>query len=137
MQGLGILELVGVLCVGIVVILGLLVFLFIASRLLKRRTPPAGTYDSPHFDSGGSIGGMKGGRAYDSPDVDSGATFGDDSDRRSYDDPDIGSGASIGGGPRVGDRPGSSRRRTVSSQPKKDGGRIDHPDIDSGGSFGG
>ena len=117
MEVLSILELFGTLCVGIVIILGLLVFLFIASRLLKRRTPPAGTYDSPDFDSGGSIGGMRGGRAYD--------------------DPDIGSGASIGGGPSVGDRPGASQRRKVSSPPKKDGGRIDHPDIDSGGSFGG
>jgi len=151
------------LCFGFLLILALIVLFFVMRWLSQRREAPAGTYDSPDIDSGSSIGGMRGGRAHDSPDFDSGATIGGDRERRGYDSPEIESGASIGGGPSVGERPGSARSagraRTVSDewevgevgeeiQPeekkprkpyrvRKTGKRVDSPDIESGGSFGG
>ncbi len=139
-------ELVGTLCLGAILLVGALIVFLILRYLAGRKDKPAGTYDSPKYDSGGSIGGMNGGRAYDDPKIDSGATIGGQVERRSYDHPDVGSGGSIGGGPRVGDSP----RRTASGgtwestqqdeggyTTRKDNDRTDSPDIKSGGSFGG
>jgi len=153
---------VGTLCLGVLLI-GAVILLFIVVRWLNsRREPPAGTYDSEKYDSGGSIGGMRGGRAYDREKIDSGATFGGDRERRAYDSEKVDSGASIGRGPSVGKKPGRARApvrsRTVSDgwetsevgketpseerprksyRTRKTGKRVDSPDIESGGSFGG
>jgi len=143
-------ETLGTLCLGVILVLGLLIAWAVLQRLMGRREAPPGTYDDKKIDSGGSIGGMRGGRSYDRPDIDSGGTIGGQRERRAHDHPDIDSGGSIGGGPSVGKRP-RSRQPTESaggwdvgdtgsqqpSQPRKDEGRVDHPDIKSGGSFGG
>jgi hypothetical protein len=143
----------GTLCFGALI---LLVFLFMVAviRRFEKREKPPGSYKSPDYHSGGSIGGMRGGRAHDSPDFDSGATIGGNPKRRAHDHPDIDSGASIGGGPSVGESPRSKPSESTdggwqlggsSSSDKaprpyetsKDRGRTDTPDIESGGSFGG
>jgi hypothetical protein len=145
-------ESIASLCLGAILIIGLLIAWAVISRLMGTGTKdaPAGTYDRKDIQSGGSIGGMRGGRAYDSPDFDSGGTIGGNRERRAYDHPDVDSGGSIGGGPSAGQRPGSSRRdennvgwevggdsyEEPSATPKDDG-RVDHPNIKSGGSFGG
>ena len=152
---IGVLELLGTVCLGLFLVLGMVVLLFLLRALSRRRERPPGTYDHPDYDSGGSIGGMRGGRAYDHPDFDSGATIGGDRDRRAHDDPETRSGASIGGGPSVGESPrsGRSSRSTSSStasdgdwqtddesdgyRTRKDNGGVDSPDVESGGSFGG
>jgi hypothetical protein len=143
-------ESLGSLCVGAILFIGLLLAWWLLRKLLGTREPPAGTYDKKEIQSGGSIGGQRGGRSYDHPDFDSGGTIGGDRERRAHDHPDIGSGGSIGGGPSVGDRPGSSGdtggtggweiggdELKNQAAPREDGGRVDHPDIKSGGSFGG
>jgi hypothetical protein len=140
----------GTICLGAILVIGLLIAWAVLRKLLGTKEPPAGTYDKKDVDSGGSIGGMRGGRAYDSPDYDSGGTIGGNRERRAHDHPDIDSGGSIGGGPSVGKRPGSSVGTTDTggweiggeapqepSETGKDDGRVDHPDIKSGGSFGG
>ncbi len=139
-------DLFSTLCLGVLLLIGLALL----SRLFKRSEPPAGTYDSKKYQSGGSIGGMRGGRAHDSPDFDSGGTIGGDRERRAYDRPDIRSGGSIGGGPSAGERPRQDDDRvqtedgdwqTSQDRPRyrttEDKGRIDSPDVKSGGSFGG
>ena len=140
------------LCLGILLLVGLVVLSWLMRRFGSKSEAPQGSYDRKNIDSGGSIGGMRGGRSYDSPEVDSGATIGGDRNRRAYDSPDHRSGGSIGGGPRAGDEPGMARRsRRTSSQDGWDvnegpdryrteedkKGRKDSPDIKSGGSFGG
>ncbi|MBC8449696.1 MAG: hypothetical protein H8D78_18340 [Chloroflexi bacterium] len=106
------------LCFGVLLIGAIILLFFVMRWLRQRREAPAGTYDSPDFDSGGSIGGMRGGRAHDSPDFDSGATIGGDPERQAYDSSEIRSGGSIGGGPRVEEREETARApgraRTVS-----------------------
>jgi hypothetical protein len=141
------LDFLGTLCLGALLIVGLLVIMLLMRFLAGRSDKPAGTYDSPDYDSGGSIGGMRGGRAYDSPDYDSGGTIGGQRHRRAHDHPEIRSGASIGGGPRAGDspRPGAPSPGTWDTTQQDEGGyptrkedgRVDSPDIESGGSFGG
>jgi len=143
----------GTLCLGALVVVGFLVLLAVVRRLGGQEKPP-GSYKSPDYDSGSSIGGMRGGRAHDSPDFDSGATIGGNRKRRAHDHPDIDSGASIGGGPSVGETPRSRPSESTdggweiggsssSDEPprpyetSKDRGRTDTPDIESGGSFGG
>lgn len=121
----------GTVCIGAIVVIGVLIALALLSKLLGKKDPPAGTYDKKDIDSGGSIGGMNGGRAYDRPDINSGGSIGGDREHRAHDHPDVDSGGSIGGGPSVGKRPGSSPSTSDS------GGRVDSPDIKSGGSFGG
>lgn len=144
-------EGIGSLCLGAILFIGLLIAWALLRKLLGSgiKEPPPGTYDKKEIQSGGSIGGMRGGRSYDSPDIDSGGTIGGNRERRAHDHPDIDSGGSIGGGPSVGKRPGSSRSTDVGgweigggsreepSEARKDDGRVDHPDIKSGGSFGG
>ena len=150
------------LCFGVLLI-GAVILLFIVMRWLNsRREKPAGTYDSPDYDSGGSIGGQRGGRAHDSEEFDSGASIGGQRGGRAHDSEEFDSGASIGGRQSVGKRPGSARgpgrERTVSDgwetsdvggeseredeprtpyRTQKTGKRVDSPDIKSGGSFGG
>jgi len=154
MESTGVTELCSMVCLGGLLIVGFVVLAWILRRFMGSAQRPAGSYDSPDYDSGGSIGGMRGGRSYDHPDFDSGGTIGGARERRAHDSPDIDSGASIGGGPSVGKAPGRARR--ASSQPaadsgdgweveeksdryrtKEEDGRVDSPDFDSGGSFGG
>jgi len=143
-------QALGTICVGAILLIGLLIVWAVLRKLLGGKDAPAGTYDKKDVDSGGSIGGMRGGRAYDSPNYDSGGTIGGDRERRAHDHPDIDSGGSIGGGPSVGKRPGSGQGAETAggweigdqasqqqSETRTDKGRIDHPDIKSGGSFGG
>ena len=140
------------LCLGILLLVGLLILVWLIRKFGPKAEPPAGTYDRKDIDSGGSIGGMRGGRSYDSPKIDSGATIGGDRGRRAYDSPEHRSGASIGGGPKVGDEPESEKSSRVTSaqdgwdigeesdkyRTEKDkSGRVDSPDVKSGGSFGG
>jgi hypothetical protein len=153
---------VGTLCLGVLLVGAVILLLIVVLLLSRRREPPAGTYDSERVDSGVSIGGMRGGRAYDSEEFDSGATFGGDRERRAYDSERVDSGASIGGGPSAGKKPGRTRapirsrsvrdswetsevgKETPREKPRrkpyrtrKTGKRVDSPDIESGGSFGG
>jgi len=143
-------ESLGSICLGVLLFIGLLIAVAVLRKLMGTKEPPAGTYDRKDIDSGGSIGGMRGGRSYDRPDIDSGASIGGQPEHRAHDHPDIDSGGSIGGGPSVGKRPGSSRPKESTggweiggkepqepSETREDDGRIDHPDIKSGGSFGG
>jgi len=137
-------------CTGVILIVGLLVVWYLLRKMMGSKEPPAGTYDDKKIDSGGSIGGMRGGRSYDRPDVESGGSIGGQPEHRAHDHPHIDSGGSIGGGPSVG-RPPPSRRPSESaggwevddsgsqqpSETPKDEGRVDHPKIKSGGSFGG
>lgn len=155
------------LCFGVLIVLAVIVLFMLMRRMGSRREPPAGTYDSPEYQGGGSIGKQRGGRAYDSEEFESGASIGGQRGGRAHDSEDFESGASIGGRQSVGKRPGSSRsraparERTVSDawetsefgsetddEPEKEprkpyrtkktsSGRVDSPDIKSGGSFGG
>jgi hypothetical protein len=129
------------LCTVGLVILVIGLIIIIVRRIARRRNHPAGTNDSPE------IGRQPASRAYD--------------------DPEIESGASIGGGPRVQEKPvtrkpsglvsrassewsatevsfedESDEEPVADKQSKpyrveKSGGRVDSPDIKSGGSFGG
>ena len=153
MSSIGFVELVGLLCLGVFAILGLALLALLFRFLNRNREKPAGTYNHPDIHSGGSIGGMRGGRAYDDPKVESGATIGGDPDRRAHDHPKIRSGGSIGGGPSAGQSPGRGRSSGTTSSTSDSGwsakeesdsyrttdnkGRKDSPDIKSGGSFGG
>jgi hypothetical protein len=145
-------QFLGTLCLGVLLLVGLLVLVWLIRKFGPKVEPPAGTYDQKNIDSGGSIGGMRGGRSYDSPKIDSGATIGGNRQRRAYDSPKHRSGASIGGGPRVGDEPGSEKPTPQTSSQdgwdigekadkyrtqKDKNGRVDSPDVKSGGSFGG
>jgi len=152
------------LCFGVLLIVGVIVLFIIMRRMAGRKEPPAGTYDSPDHQSGGSIGKQRGGRAHDSEEFESGASIGGQRGGRAHDSEEFESGASIGGRQSVGKRPGSSRaparERTVSDgwetsdvggesesagdeeprtpyRTRKTGKRVDSPDIKSGGSFGG
>jgi hypothetical protein len=141
----------GSLCVGIILFVGLLIVWAVLRRLMGTKEPPAGTYNDKKIDSGGSIGGMRGGRSYDRPDIDSGGSIGGQREHRAHDHPDVDSGGSIGGRPSVGHRhgPGEDTGSTGGgweiggdsvqdqAKPREDSGRIDDPKIRSGGSFGG
>jgi hypothetical protein len=142
-------QALGTICLGAILVIGLLIAWWLLRKLMGTKDAPAGTYDKKDVDSGGSIGGMRGGRAYDSPDINSGGSIGGQREHRAHDHPDIDSGGSIGGGPSVGKRPGSSLSTTDTgweigeqapqegSETGKNDGRVDHPNIKSGGSFGG
>lgn len=141
-------ESLGSLCLGAILFIGLLIAWWLLRKLMGTREPPAGTYDHKEIQSGGSIGAQRGGRAYDHPDFDSGATIGGQRERRAHDHPDFDSGGSIGGGPSVGRQPPGRRSEDVGGweiggddlgdrAKTREDGRKDHPDIKSGGSFGG
>jgi hypothetical protein len=152
------------LCIGVLIVAAIIVVYLLMRRMGSKREPPAGTYDSKDYDSAGSIGKQRGGRAYDSEKFDSGATIGGAPERQAYDKEEIHSGGSIGGGPSIEEeRPASSRlpvrESTVSDgfsagefgdadapEPEKPrtpyrtrqvGKKVDSQDFDSGGSFGG
>ena len=142
---------IGTLCLGAILIIGVLIAWWLLRKLMGTKEPPAGTYDRKEIQSGGSIGKQRGGRAYDRPDINSGGSIGGQREHRAHDHPDFDSGGSIGGGgPSVGSRPGakedtgSSAGWTIGgddlgnqAEPRDDGERKDHPKIRSGGSFGG
>jgi len=146
-------ESLGSLCLGAILVIGLLIVWWILRKILGNLTtkePPAGTYDKKEIQSGGSIGRQSGGRSYDRPEIHSGGSIGGQREHRAHDHPDFESGGSIGGGPSAGRRPGSSQHTESSdgweiggddvqdrSRIRDDDGRKDHKDIKSGGSFGG
>jgi len=143
-------EALGSLCLGAILVVGLLLAWWLLRKLMGSKEPPAGTYDRKEIQSGGSIGKQRGGRAYDRPDIQSGGSIGGQREHRAHDHPDFDSGGSIGGGPSAGSQPGRKEDTGNAggwviggddlgnqSRPPEDTGRVDHPKIKSGGSFGG
>jgi len=141
-------ESLGALCLGAILVIGLLIAWWLLRKLMGTREPPAGTYDRKEIQSGGSIGKQRGGRAYDRPDIQSGGSIGGQREHRAHDHPDFDSGGSIGGGPSAGRQPPDRRAEDTggwelgddvqNQAPRGDGDdRVDHPKIKSGGSFGG
>ena len=143
-------ESLGTLCLGAILVIGLLIAWWLLRKLMGTKDAPAGTYDKKEIQSGGSIGKQRGGRAYDRPEINSGGSIGGQREHRAHDHPDIDSGGSIGGGPSVGKRPGPTQDTgsvggweiggdDLGNQAKtrEDDERVDHPKIRSGGSFGG
>lgn len=85
----------------ILIIIGLLLILWLASRFFNR-APTTPTYDDENTRSGGSIGGGRGQpgqRTHDDPTIESGGSIGGRSGAatpRTHDDPNIRSGGSFG-----------------------------------------
>lgn len=148
----------------ILLIVGLLVVLWLASRFFNRQ-PTNPTYDDKNTRSGGSLGGDRGQpaqRTHDDANIESGGSFGGRSGQvtpRTHDDPNTRSGGSFGGTNVRSEEPQErsggrnpfsersqgddaptaeelrSRRSTPAAAPRRNDN--DDPNTRSGGSFGG
>lgn len=114
---------------AILIIIGLLILLWLASRFFGNRAPTTPTYDDKNIRSGGSIGGgpgQPGQRTHDDPNIESGGSLGGRSGEatpRTHDDPNIRSGGSFGGSnatrereaPRSGNNPFNTGARSTNA----------------------
>jgi hypothetical protein len=113
---------------AILLIIGLLILLWVASRFFNRGGPTAPTYDDKNIRSGGSIGGGAGQpsqRTHDDPNIESGGSFGGSNARSNTPSSSSSSSANVG-----------NRSPKPQAAPPKRGGN-DDPNTRSGGSFGG